>query len=88
VRILRIQYPRYVNGSLTCLKILWHGASSFTSYLKEGVLRIFIALKNPSSRLDLNPQSLGPMASTLTTIPSKQLTVAIVILLRDFGHMG
>jgi hypothetical protein len=31
--------------SLTCCKILRHGASFFTSHPKEGVLRIFIALK-------------------------------------------
>jgi hypothetical protein len=29
-------------------KILWHLAKSFTSPLKEGVLCIFITLKNPS----------------------------------------
>jgi hypothetical protein len=30
--------------SLTCRKILRHGTSGFTSYQKEGVLWIFIAL--------------------------------------------
>jgi hypothetical protein len=40
----------YVNGSLTCRKILRHGNSGFTSHQKEGVLRIFITLKNPSPR--------------------------------------
>jgi hypothetical protein len=35
-------------GILTCCKILWYAANSFTSSLKEVVLRIFIALKNPS----------------------------------------
>jgi hypothetical protein len=29
----------------TCHTILWHGASAFTSALKEGMLWIFIALK-------------------------------------------
>jgi hypothetical protein len=33
---------------LTCRKILRHGTSGFTSHPKECVLRIFIALKNPS----------------------------------------
>jgi hypothetical protein len=41
------QKLRYINGSLTCHKILQHGASGFTSHPKEGVLWIFIALKNP-----------------------------------------
>jgi hypothetical protein len=35
-----------------CRKIL-HEASAFTSPLKEGALRIFIALKNPSPESDL-----------------------------------
>jgi hypothetical protein len=48
VRILPFQYLRYLKGSLTCRKILGHGTSDFTSHPKEGVLRIFIALKNPS----------------------------------------
>jgi hypothetical protein len=34
--------------SLTCCKILRHGADGFAFHPKEGVLRIFIALKNPS----------------------------------------
>jgi hypothetical protein len=33
---------------LTCRKILRHGADGFTSRPNEGVLRIFIALHNPS----------------------------------------
>jgi hypothetical protein len=32
----------------SCRNILRHGTSGFTSHPKEGVLRIFIALKNPS----------------------------------------
>jgi hypothetical protein len=47
-----------------CLKILRHGADGFTSPPKEIVLRVFIALKNPSG---LNPLTVGPMANTLTT---------------------
>jgi hypothetical protein len=65
------QYLRYVSGSLTCHKVLRHGASGFTSHPKEGVLRIFIALKNPSPRPGLNPRPLGPVASKLTTTPPR-----------------
>jgi hypothetical protein len=36
------------------------------------VLQIFITLKNPSPWLGLNPQPLGPVASTLTTTPPWQ----------------
>jgi hypothetical protein len=48
-------------------------ASGFTSHLKEGVLRIFIALKNPSPRPGLNPRPLGTLTSTLTTKPPRRL---------------
>jgi hypothetical protein len=67
------QYPRYVNRSFKCRKILRHGTSGFTSHPKEGVLRIFIALKNPSPRYSLNPRLLGPVAITLTTTPPRWL---------------
>jgi hypothetical protein len=49
------------------------GPSHFTSHAKEGVLRIFIALKNPSPWLGFNPQLLGPVARTLTTTPPRLL---------------
>jgi hypothetical protein len=35
--------------------------------VKEVVLRIFIGFKNSSPWPGFNPQSLGPVASTLTT---------------------
>jgi hypothetical protein len=53
--------------SFTCRKILRHGTSGFSSHLKEGVLKIFITLKNSSPWPSKNPQPLGPVASTLTT---------------------
>jgi hypothetical protein len=40
-------------------KILCHGADSFTSPLKEGLLWIFIALKNPSPCDRFVPANLG-----------------------------
>jgi hypothetical protein len=46
------QYLKYLKGSLTFLKILRHGTSGFTSHPKEGMLRIFIALKNSSPQPD------------------------------------
>jgi hypothetical protein len=48
------------------------GPSRFTSQPKESVLRIFIALKNPSPWSGSNQQPLGPVASTLTTTPPRQ----------------
>jgi hypothetical protein len=44
---------------LTCLKILRHGADGLTYPPKEGVPRIFIALKNPSSSAGYEPTNLG-----------------------------
>jgi hypothetical protein len=74
MRISRIQYltVRYANVSLTCRKILRHGTYGFALHLKEGVLWIFIALKNPSPRPGLKPRPLGPVATTLTTTPPRR----------------
>jgi hypothetical protein len=66
------------NTSRERRKILWHGTSSFTSRPKEGVLRIFIALKNPSPRPGLNPRPLGPVTSTLTTTPPRRLKTSVL----------
>jgi hypothetical protein len=77
MRILLIQYLWYVSGSFTCCKILRHGTSSFTSHLKEGVLWIFIALRNMSPRLGLNPRASSPVASTLTTIVQRRLPFTV-----------
>jgi hypothetical protein len=43
------------------------------SIWKEGVLCIFITIKNPSPWPGSNPRPLGLMVSTLTTIPPRQL---------------
>jgi hypothetical protein len=59
---------------LTCRKILRRGASGFASRSKEGVLRIFIAVKNPSPWPGVNPRLLGSVASTLTSTPPKRTT--------------
>jgi hypothetical protein len=65
-------YPWDFKRSFTCCKILWHGTSGFTSHPKERVLRIFIALKNPSPWPGSNPQPLGSEASTLTSTPPRR----------------
>jgi hypothetical protein len=72
MRILHIQYLRYLKESLTRRKILRHGTSGFTFHLKEGVLRIFIALKNLSPLPGLNLRPLYQVASTLTTTPPRR----------------
>jgi hypothetical protein len=45
---------------------------------EEGVLWIFIALKNRSPWPGSNPQPLGPVASTLTTTAVGQLLVLYI----------
>jgi hypothetical protein len=67
------QYQIYLKRSLACRTILRHGTSDFTFHPKEGVLRSFIALKNPSPLPGLNPRPLDPVANTLTTIPPRRL---------------
>jgi hypothetical protein len=54
-------------------KILRHRANAFTSRLKEGVLRIFIAIINPSPWPNLNQRSLGPVANIPTNTPPRLL---------------
>jgi hypothetical protein len=44
------------------------------------VLRILIALKNPSPQPSLNPRNLGSMASTLTTTPLSRLRHKILFV--------
>jgi hypothetical protein len=89
MRISRTQHLWYVNGSFTCRKILRHGTSGFTSHPKEGVLRIFLALKNPSPRPGLNPRPLGPVASTLITTPPRRLIqITWYINYRFFNAFG
>jgi hypothetical protein len=63
----------YETTSLICRKILRHGTSGFTSHPKEGVLRIFIAIKNPSPQSGLSLRPLGPVTSTLTATPPRRL---------------
>jgi hypothetical protein len=45
------------------------GHAALLTIREEGVLRIFIALKNPSPWPGSNPKPLDPVASTITTTP-------------------
>jgi hypothetical protein len=55
---LRSIFVHTSKGFLTCLRILRHGADGFISRRKEGVLRIFIALKNPSHSAGYEPANV------------------------------
>jgi hypothetical protein len=80
VRILPIQYLKYFKGSLICGKNdMGPLALLLIPHAKEGLLRIFISLKNPKPQPGLNPQPLSPVASTLTTTPPRQLKKGKVI---------
>jgi hypothetical protein len=64
-------------GSLTCHKILQHGTDGFTPPPKEGVLRISIALKNPSPSAGFEPANV---ASTLITQPLSEAQASLNII--------
>jgi hypothetical protein len=73
VRILSISIRNTSRVLLHAVKSYDMGPSRFTSHPKEGVLPIFIALKNPSPQMGLNPQPLGIVANTLTITPPRRL---------------
>jgi len=52
---LRSIFVRTSKGSLACRNIFRHGADGLTSSSKEGMLRIFVALKSPSSLVGFEP---------------------------------
>ena len=52
---------------------LRHGTKGFTSPPKEGVLRIFFALKNPMASVGFEPANLGTKSQHATSRPPKPL---------------
>jgi hypothetical protein len=64
---LRSIFVHSSKASLTCRKILRHGTDGLTSSPKEGVLRIFIALKNASPSAGYEPANLGSNGKQATT---------------------
>jgi hypothetical protein len=56
----------------TQCKTLRHSVDSFISPPQEGVLRIFIALKNILTLSGMNARTLDPRESMLTIIPPKR----------------
>jgi hypothetical protein len=67
----------YFEVILTCHKILWHGINGFTFPPKKGVLRNFIAVKNPPPRPGFNPRNYCPLGITLTSVPQRRLRKTI-----------
>jgi hypothetical protein len=52
---------------------LRHGTDGFTSNPKEGGLRIFFALKNPTASAEFEPANLGTKGQHATSRPPKPL---------------
>jgi hypothetical protein len=71
----------YFEVIFTCRKILRHGVDDSTSPPKEGVLRNFIILKNPSPRQGLNLRTLGPVSNTLTITPPRRHSMPLISIL-------
>jgi hypothetical protein len=53
---------------------LRHGTDGFTSPLKEGVLKIFLPLKNPTALAGFEPMNLDTKGQHATPRPSKLLS--------------
>ena len=53
---------------------LRHGTNDFTFLPKEGVLRIFFALKNPTASVGFEPPNLGTKGQHGTARPAKPLS--------------
>jgi len=69
----RIQLPRNSRDLLHAAN-LRHGTDGFTSPLREGVLRIIFALKNPTASAGFEPTNLGTKGQQATSRPPKPNT--------------
>jgi hypothetical protein len=67
----------YLKVIFACRRNLQHGANTFNSPLKEGMLQIFVALKNSSPQPGFNPWTLGSVVSTLTITPPRWLLLLL-----------
>ena len=65
---------------------LWHGKNGFTSLPKEGVLRIFFALKNPTASAGFEPANLGTKSQHATSRPPKPLSVTTPMSVQNGLH--
>ena len=65
---------------VTFRDILRHGTNGFTSLPKEGVLRIFFALKNPTASTGFETANLGTKGQHATSRPPKPQNTFISVL--------
>jgi hypothetical protein len=68
----RIRLP-YNSKDLLHAANLRHGIDGFTSPPKEGVLRIFFALKNPTASVGFEPANLSTKSQHATSRPPKPM---------------
>jgi hypothetical protein len=73
----RIRHPRNSRDLLHAAN-LRHGTDGFTSPLKEGVLRIIFALKNPTASAGFEPANLGTKSLHATSRPPKSIKKCIL----------
>jgi len=69
---LRIRLPRNSRDLLHAAN-LRHGTDGFASPPKEGVLRIFFALKNPTASAGFEPANLGTKGQHANSRPPKPI---------------
>jgi hypothetical protein len=84
-------FPWDFKRSLTCHKILQHGASGFTSHLKESVQRIFIALKISITLVGFEPTIFGSSGKhtnhyTTKAIYSKALYIIFLVFFVQYTY--
>ena len=64
-----------------------NGTDGFTSPLKEGMLSIFFALKNPTALAGFEPANLGTKGQLATSRPPKLLVYILGFILKlDTGQ--
>jgi hypothetical protein len=79
--------PCDMKRSLTCRKISRNGTSGFTSHLKEGVLRIFIALKKSIALAKFEPVTFGSSGKHNNHYTTKVIRFHILLTLGLGGGM-
>ena len=67
----KLRLPRIHFRVLLHASNVRHGTNGFTSLPKEGVLRIFFALKNPTASAGFEPANLGTKGQHATSRPPK-----------------
>ena len=76
----KLRLPHIHFGVLLHAADMRHGTKGFTYLLKEGVLRIFFALKNPTASAGFEPENMGTKGQHATSRPPKPLSLTVIWL--------